>query len=280
MASYNRVNDSYASQNSKLLNGLLKTELGFQGVVVSDWFAQHTGIASANAGLDMAMPDSPYWEGNLTLAVANGSVSQSRLDDMATRILATWYKLAPFENPGSGMPIDLLAPHEFTNARDPASKSTLLQGAVEGHVLVKNVNNALPLHAPPTLSLFGYDAFAYLENDPPVGGNGKWNLGYQPVTFTDGEILEFFLAETNDTVPAAAYNGTMISGGGSGACTPAYVDAPYDAFQRQAYDDGTFLTWDFQNLDPSVEGASSACIVFINVRHGPPCAYLIYVAQY
>lgn len=41
MASYNRVNNSFATQNSKLLNGILKMELGYQGWVVTDWLAQH-----------------------------------------------------------------------------------------------------------------------------------------------------------------------------------------------------------------------------------------------
>jgi beta-glucosidase len=58
MCSYNRVNNTYACQNSKMLNGLLKTELGFQGFVVSDWGGQHAGVASTQAGLDMAMPNS------------------------------------------------------------------------------------------------------------------------------------------------------------------------------------------------------------------------------
>src|SRR5690349_12298817 len=49
MCSYNRANNSQACQNSKLLNGLLKGELGFQGFVVSDWGAQHSGMASALA---------------------------------------------------------------------------------------------------------------------------------------------------------------------------------------------------------------------------------------
>lgn len=40
MCSYNRLNNSYSCQNSKLLNGILKTELGFEGFVVSDWGAQ------------------------------------------------------------------------------------------------------------------------------------------------------------------------------------------------------------------------------------------------
>ncbi|ONH65029.1 Beta-glucosidase 1 [Cyberlindnera fabianii] len=56
MCSYNRVNGTYACLNSYLLNYLLKEELGFQGFVVSDWGAQHTGVDSALAGLDMTMP--------------------------------------------------------------------------------------------------------------------------------------------------------------------------------------------------------------------------------
>jgi beta-glucosidase len=72
MCSYNRVNNSDACQNSKVLNGLLKEELGFQGFVVSDWFMQQSGVASALAGLDMVMPVAPYWaEGNLTQMVNN-----------------------------------------------------------------------------------------------------------------------------------------------------------------------------------------------------------------
>lgn len=84
--SYNRVNNSHGCQNSKTLNGLLKTELGFNGFVVTDWDAQHSGVASALAGLDMAMPDGlSFWGNNFTEAITNGSVPESRLDDMATR---------------------------------------------------------------------------------------------------------------------------------------------------------------------------------------------------
>lgn len=86
MCSYNRVNNSYACQNSKTMNGLLKTELGFEGFVVTDWDAQHAGVAAANAGLDMAMPNGQtFWGNNFTEAFTNGSVSEDRLDDMATR---------------------------------------------------------------------------------------------------------------------------------------------------------------------------------------------------
>jgi beta-glucosidase len=92
MCSYNCINKSYVCQNSKVLNGLLKTELGFEGFVVSDWYVQYTGVASANAGLDMVMLSLVYFGSDqLAIVVQNGLVNLIRLDDMATRILASWY---------------------------------------------------------------------------------------------------------------------------------------------------------------------------------------------
>lgn len=86
MCSYQRINNSYGCANSATLNGLLKTELGFQGFVVTDWGAQYTGIATALSGLDVAMPSaSTFWGPQLSKAVSNGSVPVSRLDDMVTR---------------------------------------------------------------------------------------------------------------------------------------------------------------------------------------------------
>lgn len=63
MCSYNRLNGSYGCQNSKTLNGVLKTELGFQGYVMSDWGATHAGVDAINAGLDMDMPGGWYTPG-------------------------------------------------------------------------------------------------------------------------------------------------------------------------------------------------------------------------
>lgn len=278
MCAYNRFNDSYACQNSYTQNGLLKGELGFEGFIVSDWGAQHTGLASANAGLDMTMPSSVYWElGNLSLAVTNGSLAQTRLDDMATRIVAAWYRLegfgnGGFENPGFGLPIDLTIPHTVIDARNPASKNTLFQSAVEGHVLVKN-EGVLPLQKPKFLSIFGYDAVAATQNTYPGGAFDKWSFNLENTQvypngtiFTDAELEYIFLSSfpADQRGPGVSLNGTMISGGGSGAITPAYIDAPLDAFQRQAYEDDTFLAWDVYNQNPVVNEGSEHCIVFIN----------------
>jgi beta-glucosidase-like glycosyl hydrolase len=99
MCSYQMVNNSYACSNSKLMNGILKDELGFQGFVQSDWLAQRGGVASALAGLDMTMPGdglkwadgASLWGPQLTIAVLNGSIPVERINDMATRIVAAWY---------------------------------------------------------------------------------------------------------------------------------------------------------------------------------------------
>lgn len=101
MSAYNAVNGSACSQNSYMLNGLLKDELGFQGYIMSDWLSQMSGVASSIAGLDMGMPGDTmipllgysYWMYEMTTAILNGSIPVDRLDDAATRIVAAWYQM-------------------------------------------------------------------------------------------------------------------------------------------------------------------------------------------
>ncbi|KAF2022617.1 glycoside hydrolase [Setomelanomma holmii] len=117
MCSYNRVNNSDSCQN----------KFGFHGLVVSDWFMQQNGVASALVGLGMVMPIAPYWtDGNLTKMVNNGSESIMRLDDMATCILAPWYKIGSHaqgvRRPGYGILASLTNEHEFIDARSPDTK--------------------------------------------------------------------------------------------------------------------------------------------------------------
>ena len=56
MTSYNRVNGTYCSEDSTLLNGILRDEWGFEGFVVSDWFAAGTTVGALEGGLDVQMP--------------------------------------------------------------------------------------------------------------------------------------------------------------------------------------------------------------------------------
>lgn len=177
------------------------------------------------------------------------------------RIIASWARFAKFE-PGSGLPVDVSQPHQVVSAISPESQETLLQGAVEGIVLVKNSNNTLPLGKPKVLTLYGYDALTPPTNTPQ-GQNSKYSLGFQSVNVSQAEMQGIFIGIGN--VPGAARLGTLLSGGGSPSVVPAYVNSPHDALQQRAREDGTFLLWDYESQDPYfADGGSDACIVFIN----------------
>lgn len=268
MCSYNRVNNTYSCENSKTINGLLKGELNFQGFVVSDWVGQHSQLDSANGGLDMAMPSSNYWDNNqLSDQVRSGSMNQTRLVDMATRIVATWIQFGQndtsFPTLGVGMPPNLLLPHNYTDAKDPDARSTLLTQAVEGHVLVKNLNNALPLKNSRVMSIFGYDAIAQSTQSPSGQAIQLFAQTWEGINLQSSQYSEI---ASNEPVinPPGSSQGVLLVGGGSGSNTPAYISAPYDAIQARASENGTTLFSDFTSNDPDVVGSSDTCLVFIN----------------
>ena len=55
MCSYNKINGTYACENSRVMNEILKDELDFKGFVHSDWIATHSTTKAVNNGLDMTM---------------------------------------------------------------------------------------------------------------------------------------------------------------------------------------------------------------------------------
>jgi beta-glucosidase-like glycosyl hydrolase len=167
MCSYNLINGTYACENDHTINQILKNELGFQGLVMSDWAAQHSTI-SAMAGLDMSMPgdislgsNASYFGANLTAYVQNKTIPEARLDDMATRILASWYFLGqdspdyPKTNFNVFFPLDE-ATNEHIDVQDNHGQLVREIGA-SSIVLLKNVNGALPLKRPRKLILIGSD---------------------------------------------------------------------------------------------------------------------------
>src|ERR1700751_1071575 len=68
MAAYNSVNHVFATENTWLLQDILRTEWGFAGFVVSDWGAVHEGVAGVNAGLSLEMPGSGEYLRNKIIA--------------------------------------------------------------------------------------------------------------------------------------------------------------------------------------------------------------------
>ncbi len=138
MAAYNKVNDAYCSENHYLLNKKLKDDWKFKGLVMSDWGAVHSTIPTAQNGLDLEMPTGEFlYEKSLTEAVNTGEVSIKTIDDKISRILTVMFKLGLFEHQHSPN-------NNLINTKE--HQQVAYKTAVEGIVLLKNNNDALPLN--------------------------------------------------------------------------------------------------------------------------------------
>ena len=73
MCSYNRINGVHSAQNRWLLTDVLRDEWGFEGIVMSDWGADHDRVASLNAGLNLEMPPS-YTDDQIVYAAHDGRI--------------------------------------------------------------------------------------------------------------------------------------------------------------------------------------------------------------
>ena len=60
MTSYNRLNGRYLTDDARILAGVLRQEWGFEGIVMTDWWALSSTVDAAQAGLDIEMPG-PGW---------------------------------------------------------------------------------------------------------------------------------------------------------------------------------------------------------------------------
>ncbi|KAH8999621.1 beta-glucosidase [Lactarius hatsudake] len=250
MCSDNLVNGVYACENNSTLNNLLKGEFGFKGFVMSDWYATHS-ITSALYGLDMTMPGditqasgTTYFGENLVAAVKNGTIPEARVDDMATRILASWFFLGQtnFTQPNfnANEPLDG-ATNQHVNVQ--ADHATLVrQIDAASMILLKNDDYTLPLKKPRRIVLIGSGAApAHI-----AGPNG----------FTD----------------QGGVDGVLAMGWGSGTAQLTYLISPYEALQARARNDHTAFSWFFDDFD-TVGAANAAdyqdvAIVFLQADSG------------
>ena len=88
MTSYNRLNGRWLTEQATMLIDLLRGEWGFEGLVVTDWFAVADTAVSLTAGLDLEMPGPGRALGStLVSAVSDGLVKESELDAAVERLL-------------------------------------------------------------------------------------------------------------------------------------------------------------------------------------------------
>lgn len=135
MGAYNKVDGTYACESRPLLTGVLRDQWGFDGWVMTDWFAAHSTAAAITAGLDMEMPDGTYFGEALKAAVRNGSVAETYVDRAVRRILGVMDRFGLLDGSAPARP-----------ARDAkAGAAVALEVATAGATLLRNEHHALPL---------------------------------------------------------------------------------------------------------------------------------------
>jgi beta-glucosidase len=137
MTSYNRLNGEYCADRHDLLAGVLRGEWGFDGFVVSDWFAfAETGKAIA-AGLDLEMPGPGRAYGPaLAAAVREGRVDEMLVDAAVLRLLGVFDRIGALDDDPTVVP---------TAEDRPEHRAVAREAAIAGTVLMRNEGGVLPL---------------------------------------------------------------------------------------------------------------------------------------
>ena len=133
MCSYNRVNGKYASENPELLNGVLRDDWGFEGLVMSDWGAVNDRVKGLIAGLDLEMPGDVGHNRQVIIdAVYDGTLPMEVLDTAVRRVLNMVYNTS-------------LAQEKLEADFDEHAELARFI-SVDSAVLLKNDKNILPLN--------------------------------------------------------------------------------------------------------------------------------------
>ena len=134
MTSYNLLNGEWCGQSETVINDILRKQLGFKWMVMTDWWSVYDGEKLAKSGQDLEMPFAVALKDAHTL-INEGKVKVGDIDRMAKSILRTYFAMKLNER-----------------KRDPAyhanfenHERTALQTAREGIVLLKNEKDILPI---------------------------------------------------------------------------------------------------------------------------------------
>ncbi len=163
MTSYNKINGTMASERADLIDGILRGEWGYRGMVMSDWHGGISATAQLLAGNDLLMPGNLLQREQLQRAVASGELPMEALDRNVERVLRYVAATPRF------------AGYVADNAPDlKASAKVARQAATEGMVLLKNDRSTLPLAS----GVKRLAAFGCASYDFTAGGTGAGNVNH------------------------------------------------------------------------------------------------------
>jgi beta-glucosidase len=191
MADSGSINAVPATASHYLLTDILRGQMGFDGVVISDYqdvgalqTAYHVAadlpgaIAKAvNAGVDMSMQvfDAAKWQAAALEAVGSGAITQARIDEAVRRILTLKFKLGLFDQPCMRDATKPCVNADAANAAIEAGRPAALKASQESITLLRNNNNVLPLSA-------GKVVVTGPSADSMTNQLGGWSVSWQGVS--------------------------------------------------------------------------------------------------
>lgn len=228
MAAYNDVNGVTCTEHQHINLEIVRGEWGYDGLIMSDWFATKTTAASANGGLDLVMPGPVGpWGDKLVAAVENGEVSEATIDQHVRHLLRLASRVGALGAPRN-WPTDLPAPD------GDGRKEAFTRIAAQGMTVVAN-DGVLPLDAAASVALIGRPA---IETLGMGGGSAMVNPPYVvsladalpqhhagQVTVVDGPSVR--------SRPAGARVGTLTAPDGSTGVEVAFLRADGSVISAQ-----------------------------------------------
>ncbi|MFW5949737.1 MAG: beta-glucosidase [archaeon] len=223
MASYNKINGTYATEHRRLLTDILKDEWGFDGFVVSDWWAATAGVAAANAGLDVEMPGLPVhrWHGsdNVIHDVINSLPEDFPKNSLAKLAAKPWLD-------------DNVNPNLF---EESVFGQGLFEAVERGEVAESTIDGKV------RRVLGEMDRFGMFDDEQPDGNvNGPKNHELSRRVAERGAVL----LQNEGVLPLSADEGSIavigpnadtakIGGGGSSEVTPAASVSPLEGIRER-----------------------------------------------
>ena len=161
MMAYNKINGKYCTENSYLMQDILRGEWGFKGLTVSDWTATADRVRALKAGLDLEMPGAGYYTiSKVAKAYRDGEVSAEEIETSARRVLHLLDQSTE-GSLGQAAPIwDKEADHAYA-----------VELAKKCPVLLKNDNDLLPFAKTDKVAIIGARA-----KNPLVQGGGSAHI--------------------------------------------------------------------------------------------------------
>ncbi len=164
MTSYNKLNGTYVNQRKDAVTDILRGEWGFNGLVMSDWFAGNirndadSPAKQMNAGNDLIEPGGQ--KENLKASLDKGDVTESVISENAVRVLTQVLKSPSYNR------------YAFSNNPDLNAHAILArQAGTEGMVLLKNDSSALPVAEGKSVASFGVN-----QVNTYKGGSGSGDV--------------------------------------------------------------------------------------------------------